>query len=98
MPSIRRQQMSDTIIPGNLPAHRTAVTGALLVGMLFLLCWLAALAGLEFTHQFLQLFTPDTVGTPGAFTMGILCALLGGAVGGALLAFLWNGVGRLGIR
>lgn len=90
--------MRDTILSGDLPLHRTAVTGALLVAMVFLLCWVAALALLPYTHQFLQLFTPDTVETPGAFTMGILCALLGGAVGGALLAFLWNGVGRLGIR
>lgn len=76
---------------------RAAVTGGLFLGTLFALCWAAALAGIEFTHAFLGLFTPSAVGTPGAFGMGILCAALGGAVGGAVLALFWNAAGRLGL-
>ncbi|PZU44486.1 hypothetical protein [Sandaracinobacteroides hominis] len=76
---------------------RAAITGGLFLATLFALCWGAAIAGIEFTHAFLALFTPSAVGTPGAFGMGILCAALGGAVGGAVLALFWNAAGRLGL-
>lgn len=76
---------------------RAAMTGGLFLATLFALCWVAALAGIEFTHAFLGLFIATPVGTPGAFAMGILCAALAGTLGGALLALIWNAAGRLGL-
>lgn len=81
----------------SLGVTRAAITGGLFLATLFALCWGAALAGLEFTHAFLGLFVASPIGEPGAFGMGMLCAALGGAVGGAVLALFWNAAGRLGL-
>jgi hypothetical protein len=73
------------------PAHRdrlhsfeATLLGALLLSVIFLLCWITSARG-TISHAFVQLFTTRPGGSVSALFGGLPLALLIGAAGGALV-------------
>jgi len=70
---------------------RCAATGASVLGVLFLVCWLAAvLADLQGSHMFIGIFTRAPVQSSAALGEGLCWSLVFGAATGALTAIFYN--------
>jgi hypothetical protein len=70
---------------------RFAVTGAVSLILLFVLCWLGALVlPSAFSHLFVTLFTVAPMISWLALAQGICSALIFGALAGGLLAWSYN--------
>jgi hypothetical protein len=66
---------------------RSLATGALSVGVLYLLCWIGALiAPFRASHMFIGLFTTEVPASIAALALGLPWALAFGGLSGALVA------------
>jgi hypothetical protein len=78
-------------VAGKLNIWRCAATGAAVLGVLFLVCWLAvAFTGLRGSHMFIEIFTRSPVQSPAALAEGLCWSLVFGAATGALTAIFYN--------
>jgi hypothetical protein len=78
---------------------RTAVTGAIVMAALFVLCWIGAvIAPNTATHNFIGLFSTAPVDSLTALCYGAFWATVFGAFSGALLALVYNLTWRLARR
>lgn len=81
---------------GRLPLVRCAAAGAIALGALFVLCWIAAALGwTNASHMYVALFTLAPVGSVTAFAAGLCWSLGFGALAGALIALAFNGLAFL---
>ena len=73
------------------PVIRFAATGAMTLVILFVLCWVGALAWpAAFTHSLIGLFTPAPMTSWLALGQGSCSALLFGFLAGAVSAWSYN--------
>jgi hypothetical protein len=78
----------------NLRVLRFAATGALVAALLFILCWIGTFIPLSSpTHAYIGLFTPAAVSPGRALAEGTCWSLGFGAILGALIALVYNGLG-----
>ncbi len=76
---------------------RCALTGAVSVGVFYVLCWAGTAIGMAgASHMFIALFTTEPVASTAALAIGLCWSLLFGALSGALIAFSYNCLGFLG--
>lgn len=80
-----------------LSAIRLALTGAATLAILFLLCWLGAVAwpGGALSHMFIALFTVTPAASWAALAQGLCGSLFFGGLSGAILALAYNGLSFL---
>ena len=79
-----------------LDAIRCTLTGALVAALLFILCWIGTFIPFSSpTHAYIGLFTPAPMSSAQALIEGSCWSLAFGAVIGALVALVYNGLGRL---
>ena len=78
---------------------RCALTGAIVLGGLFLLCWLGAVLGMTGgSHAFLSLFTQAAGATTPSLVFGLCWSIIFGALAGGLTALVYNALGVLDRR
>jgi hypothetical protein len=78
-------------VVGRLGIWRCAATGAAVLGVLFLACWLAvAFLSLRGSHMFIEIFTRSPVQSSAALAEGLCWSLVFGAATGALTALFYN--------
>lgn len=83
-------------VRARLPLIRCAGAGAIALGALFVLCWIAAALGLaNASHMYVSLFTLAQVGSTTALAVGLCWSLGFGAVAGALIALSFNALAFL---
>lgn len=78
-------------MPTKTSVLRLALTGAVTLTVLFILCWVGAVvwtAGLS--HMFVALFTAAPVNSLLGLGQGMCSALVFGALSGAILAISYN--------
>ena len=76
---------------------RCGLTGAVVLAMLFGLCWVGTAVGLTgVSHMFVSLFTLAPVASGAAFGIGLWWSLVFGGVAGALIAIIYNAFSFLG--
>jgi len=74
-----------------LGVARVALTTAFAATAFLLLCWIGARLGLgPATHMYIQLFSQAEVSSALALIVGICWSLVGGALAGALFAWIYN--------
>jgi len=79
-----------------LSVRRCAATGAIVLGVLFTLCWLGGAMGfLSASHMFVALFTTAPMTSAVAITSGLFWAIFFGAITGAMTALAYNAVPAL---
>lgn len=81
--------MPDTAV-AKLGASRCALTGAIVLAVLFVACWIAAAAGLTGSHMYIALFTRAEPASLPALSVGLCWSLVFGAATGALVAVVYN--------
>jgi len=69
---------------------RCGLTGAISLAILFAICWVGALLIASQSHMFIEIFTRQPVTSVGALAEGTCWSLVFGALGGALLAIVYN--------
>jgi hypothetical protein len=75
---------------------RMAVTGASVLAVQFILCWLVIfVTGAGPTHMFLQIFTAQPPASVGALVEGLGWSVVFGALTGLLVAILYNAFRRI---
>jgi len=77
-----------------LSTIRLTLTGAVTLAVLFILCWLGAVAwsGGVLSHMFIALFTTAPVASLAAMAQGLCGSLVFGGLSGATLALAYNGL------
>lgn len=84
------------VIRGRLTVFRCSAAGAVALGALFVLCWLAAALGwASASHIYVSLFTLAPVGSTTALAVGLCWSLGFGALAGALIALAFNALAFL---
>ena len=79
-----------------LGVFRCTLTGALVLGLVFLLCWFGvAVADIPAPRRLLGFFTGPGVESPGSMAEGLGWAILFGAVLGGLIAICFNALGMM---
>lgn len=79
-----------------LGVMRSALTGGLVAALLFILCWIGTFIPLSSpTHAYIGLFTPAPMSSSLALIEGTCWSLAFGALTGALIALVYNGVDGL---
>ena len=74
---------------------RCALTGALVAALLFILCWIGTFLPFSSpTHAYIGLFTPAEMPSIQALVEGTCWSLAFGTIMGALIALVYNGLGR----
>ena len=87
------------LLQGRLGVAQCAATGAVIVGAAYFLCWLGAAAGwLSASHMFISIFTTAPVASVAALAAGLICAVMTGVIGGALIAVAYNAFSFLAPR
>lgn len=82
--------MSDAV-GHKLSALRCALTGAVVLVILFVACWVAAAAGFAGgSHMYISVFTLAPVASTTALIIGVCWSAVFGAVTGALIATAYN--------
>jgi len=86
-------------------AHRSAsrlgifhctLTGAVVLGLLFLLCWFGvAVADIPASRRMLGFFTSQALESPRAIGLGLASAIVFGALVGGLVAVSFNALGMM---
>jgi hypothetical protein len=67
------------------------LTGAAVLGALFVLCWIAAVINVAgASHMYLTLFLAGPGGAFGTLVVGGICSVVAGLVVGALVAVSYN--------
>jgi len=75
---------------------RLALTGAITAAFVFLLCWLGTFIPFSSpTHAYIGLFTPAEMSSVAALAQGVCWSFLFGGLSGAVLAWVYNALGRL---
>lgn len=86
----RTQDVSYSCAP-RLGVARVALTTAFAATAFLLLCWIGAAVGLgPATHMYIQLFSAAAVTSGAALLIGLCWSLVGGALAGALFAWIYN--------
>ena len=79
-----------------LSIRRCAATGAVVLGVLFALCWMGGAIGLlSASHMFVGLFTTAPMTSITAGALGLFWSVVFGAITGALVALAYNATPRL---
>jgi hypothetical protein len=79
-----------------LDVIRCALTGALVALFLFIACWIGTFIPFSSpTHAYIGLFTPAPMSSAEALLAGSCWSLAFGAVIGAFVALVYNGLGRM---
>ena len=73
-----------------LNALRCGLTGAISLAILFAICWVGALLVASQSHMFIEIFTKQPVTSTAALVEGLCWSLVFGALGGVLLALIYN--------
>ncbi len=75
---------------------RLGLTGAITAAIVFVLCWLGTFIPFSSpTHAYIGLFTPNEMNSAGALGEGTAWSFLFGGLSGAILATVYNFLGRL---
>jgi len=78
---------------------RLALTGAVTAALVFVLCWLGTFIPFSSpTHAYIGLFTAAEQNSAGAVVEGVVWSFLFGGLSGAVLAWVYNALGRLDRR
>jgi hypothetical protein len=78
---------------------RFATTGALFLGVFYILCWSGAALGIvPVSHMYLQLFSNAPMPSTAMLIEGAIWSVVFGLLAGALIALLYNALGRLDRR
>ena len=77
---------------------RCALTGAISLAVFFAVCWIGALTLASQSHMFIEIFTRQPVSSGAALAEGLVWSVAFGALGGALLALIYNALGFVGRR
>jgi len=91
----------ETVTPHShlLGPARFAVTGALFMGVFYILCWAGAALGIvPVTHMYLQLFSDAPMPSTAMLVEGTIWSVLFGLLAGALIALIYNALGSLDRR
>ena len=75
-----------------------AVVGAVVLGIVFVACWLLAFTPIPVTHAFIALFTTAEMTSSTAFVQGLCWSLVFGAWVGFLVAVVNRLVTSIGMR
>jgi len=79
-----------------LGVFHCTLTGAVVLGLLFLLCWFGvAVADIPASHRMVGFFTTQALESSGAMANGLGWAILLGALVGGLIAVCFNALGRI---
>ncbi|TAJ69838.1 MAG: hypothetical protein EPO51_20120 [Phenylobacterium sp.] len=79
-----------------LGVFHCTLTGAVALGLLFLLCWFGvAVADIPASRRMLGFFTSQALEAPGAIGLGLVSAVVFGAVIGGLIAISFNALGMM---
>jgi hypothetical protein len=74
-----------------LSAVRCGLTGAVVLAILFAVCWAAAAAGfINGSHMYVALFTIAPVASSAALVAGLCWSIVFGALTGCLIAITYN--------
>ncbi len=84
--------------PSPLGIVRCGLTGAIGLAAFFTVCWIGAFVLASQSHMFIEIFTPKPVTSGAALAEGLVWSLAFGALGGALLALIYNALGFVGRR
>jgi hypothetical protein len=78
---------------------RFAATGALFMGVFYILCWTGAALGIvPVSHMYLQLFSDAPLPSTTMLIEGAIWSVVFGLLAGALIALVYNALGRLDRR
>lgn len=84
---------------GRIGVLRCAVTGAVVFGLFYVLCWAGAALNLtNVSHMYLNLFTDQPMMSTAALFTGVAWSVAFGALMGGLWAAIYNGLGFLKAR
>lgn len=79
------------VFAGQLPILRCTLVGGIVLGVLFVICWLGATTGwLSASHTYVSLFTIAPAPSSAALASGLCWSIVFGAITGALIAFAYN--------
>jgi len=82
-----------------LDTFRSMLTGGIVGLLLFIICWLAVfIPSVRATHMYIQLFTAAEIRSGAALVEGVCWSLIFGAVIGALIALVYNGLAAISRR
>jgi hypothetical protein len=82
--------------PGQLGLVRCGLTGAAVLAGVFAICWAAAAANIfPASHMYISLFTISPTASGDALAAGFAWSLAFGAIGGGLIAAVYNAFGFL---
>ena len=85
--------------PHRIGATRPAMTGALFMGIFYILCWSGAALGIvPVSHLYLQLFSDAPMPSTAMLVEGAIWSVVFGLVAGALIALLYNALHGLDRR
>ena len=78
---------------------RLALTGAMFMGLFYILCWSGAALGIvPVSHMYLQLFSDAPMPSTAMLAEGALWSVAFGLLAGTLIALLYNALGNLDRR
>jgi hypothetical protein len=86
------------------PSHRIgiarlALTGAMFMGLFYILCWSGAALGIvPVSHMYLQLFSSAPMPSTVMLVEGAIWSFVFGSLAGTLIALLYNALGSLDRR
>lgn len=79
-----------------LGVFHCTLTGAVVLGLLFLLCWFGvAIADIPASRRMVGFFTSQALESPGALGLGLASAIAFGALVGGLIALSFNALGMM---
>jgi len=82
-----------------LGVARFAATGALFMGIFYILCWSGAELGIvPVSHMYLQLFSDAPLPSTAMLVEGAIWSVVFGLLAGALIALLYNALSGLDRR
>lgn len=78
---------------------RLALTGAMFMGLFYVLCWSGAALGIvPVSHMYLQLFSSAPMPSTAMLVEGAIWSFVFGSLAGTLIAVLYNALGSLDRR